>query len=292
MELNQLEYVCAVARRQSFTAAARELHVTQSSLSQQISKLEGEIGIRLFERTTRHVRLTPAGIDFLKYANRVIQELDEAKYQIQKYLTMEQGYIELGIFPALGSFHLTALIADFQKNFPGVKLSFHEAECEDLVRMLTESRINLAFLSEYDTDEVDFYNLLVDEVGLIVNSFHPLAVQQSVSLPQVENENFIIPYKTSGLCKSFISACNDAGFNPKIIYHCSHIETNVGLVQSNIGVGVLSYSTAMRHQDEVKVLRIVPPVIRKISLAAPKSTNCSPAVSVFIKFALQWIATR
>ncbi len=292
MELHQLEYVRAVAKYQNFTRAAEEINVSQSSLSQQINKLENELGVRLFERTTRRVKLTPAGVDFVKHANNVLQELEEANRHIQEYLTVERGHIDLGVFPPLGTFNLTSLIADFQKTFPGVKLSFHEAECEDLVGMLTESKINLAFLSEYETDAVDFYNLMVDEVALIVNAFHPLAVQQSVSLSQLANENFIVPYQTSGICKSFEAACNEAGFNPNVVYYCSHIDTNVGLVQANLGVGVLSYQTALRHESEVKVLRIVPPVIRKISLAAPKNVKYSPAVSVFIKFALQWIASR
>ncbi len=292
MELHQLEYVRAVAKFQNFTRAAEEINVSQSSLSQQINKLENELGVRLFERTTRRVKLTPAGVDFVAHANNVLQELDDANRHIQEYLTVERGHIELGVFPAIGSFNLTELIADFQKSFPGVKLSFREAECEELVEMLMDSKINLAFLSEFDTDEVEFYNLLVDEVGLIINPFHPLAVQQSVSLAQVANEDFILPYQTSGLYKSFESACREAGFSPNVVYYCSHIDTNVGLVKSNMGIGVLSYRTALRHENEVKVLRIVPPVIRKISLAAPKNNKYSPAVSVFIKFALQWIASR
>lgn len=292
MELHQLDYVRAVAKYQNFTRAAEEINVSQSSLSQQINKLESELGVRLFDRTTRKVKLTPAGVDFVRHANNVLQEIDEAKRTIQEYLTVERGHIDLGVFPPLGSFQFTTLIADFQRNFPGVKLSFFEAECEELIGMLLDSKINLAFLSEIEGAPVIFHNLLVDEIGLIVNSFHPLAVQQSVSLSELANESFIIPTPTSGIYKSFVAACNEQGFNPKIIYHCNQIDTNVGLVQANMGIGVLSYRTALRHSDEVKVLRIVPPVIRKISLASQKNAKYSPAVSVFIKFALQWIASR
>ena len=292
MELHQLEYVRAVAKFQNFTRAAEEINVSQSSLSQQVSKLENELGVRLFDRTTRKVKLTPAGVDFVRHANNILLEIDEATSTIQEYLTVERGHIDLGVFPPIGSFQLTSLIADFQKTFPGVKLSFYEAECEELIDMLLASRINLAFLSEIDDAPVSFHNLLVDEVSLIVNSFHPLAVQQSVSLAELAGESFIIPAPNSGIYKNFIAACNENGFNPKIVYHCSQIDTNVGLVQANMGIGVLSYITAMRHSEGVKVLRIVPPVLRKISLASQRNARCSPAVSVFIKFALQWIASR
>ncbi len=129
---------------------------------------------------------------------------------------MERGHIDLGVFPPLGSFQLTSLIADFQRNFPGVKLSFYEAECEELIGMLLDSKINLAFLSEIEGAPVNFHNLLVDEIGLIVNSFHPLAVQQSVSLSELANESFIIPTPTSGIYKNFVAACNENGFIPRL----------------------------------------------------------------------------
>jgi LysR family transcriptional activator of glutamate synthase operon len=271
---------------------AEEINVSQSSLSQQVNKLESELGVRLFDRTTRKVKLTPAGVDFVRHAINVLQEIDDATRTIQEYLTVERGHIDLGVFPPLGSFQLTSLIADFQKTFPGVKFSFYEAECEELVDMLVNAKINLAFLSEIEGAPVEFYNLLVDEVGLIVNFFHPLAVQQSVSLAQLADENFIIPTPTSGIYKNFLAACNDAGFNPKILYCCNQIDTNVGFVEANMGIGVLSYQTALRHANEVKVLRVVPPLTRKISLASPKNASISPAVGVFIKFAMQWVASR
>jgi DNA-binding transcriptional LysR family regulator len=158
--------------------------------------------------------------------------------------------------------------------------------------MLAASKIDLAFLSEFEAPMIEFYNLLMDEIVLVVNSFHPLAVQQSVSLAEVRDESFIIPTPTAGIYKNFLNACNRNGFNPKIIYHCSQIETNVGLVQENIGLGVLSSQVARHYRDKISILRIVPPVIRKISLAVLKNASHTPAVNVFIKFALQWVASR
>jgi DNA-binding transcriptional LysR family regulator len=292
MELHQLEYVRTVARHQNFTRAAEEINVSQSSLSQQINKLENELGVRLFDRTTRKVKLTPAGVDFVRHANNIFQEIEDAKRTIQEYLSIERGYITLGAFPVIGHFQLTTLIADFQKTFPGVKLSFHEAECEELSVMLAASKIDLAFLSEIAAPAVEFYNLMMDEIVLVVNSFHPLAVQQSVTLTELRDESFIVASPSAGIYQNFLDACNENGFNPKIVYHCSQIETNVGLVQENIGVGVLSSQVAKHYRDKISILRIVPPVIRKISLAALKNANYSPAVNVFIKFALQWVASR
>ena len=292
MELHQLEYVRTVARHQSFTRAAEEISVSQSSLSQQINKLEGELGIRLFDRTTRKVRLTPAGVDFVRHSNNVFQEIDEARRTVQKYLSVEQGNITIGAFPAIGHYNLTALIADFQKAFPGVRLSFQEAECEELAGMLQESKVDIAFQSEIDAPNVEFHNLYVDDIALIVNSFHPLATQQTVSLHELKNEKIIVPLPSSGIYQNLMKACDEHGFSPDIIYHCCQIDTNVGLVRENIGVGILSSRVAMRHRDEISVLRIVPPIIRKISLAVAKNSTPSPAVSVFIKFARQWAAER
>ena len=292
MELHQLEYVRTVARHQSFTRAAEEISVSQSSLSQQINKLEGELGIRLFDRTTRKVRLTPAGTDFVRHINSVFLELDEAKRTVQKYLSIERGHITIGAFPTIGYYNLTALIADFQKAFPGVRLSFQEAECEELAGMLQDSKIDVSFQSEIDATNIDFFNLYVDDIALIVNSFHPIASQQTASLEDLRNEKIIVPEPSSGIYQNLMKACEDYGFTPDIIYHCCQIDTNIGLVRENIGVGILSTRVAMRHRDEISVLRIVPSITRRISLAVSKNSNPSPAVNVFIKFARQWASER
>ena len=102
MEIHQLEYMVAVAKFQSFTRAAAEINISQSSLSQQIRKLEEELGIKLFDRTTRTVRLTNAGSAFLAHAQQILLEINKSKSTIQQYLSVSRGQIKLGLCPLSG----------------------------------------------------------------------------------------------------------------------------------------------------------------------------------------------
>ena len=148
MEIHQLQYAVAVAKYKSFTQAANAINISQPSLSLQINKLEEELGIKIFERTTRTVRLTPAGTDFIKHALRILSEVEQAKQTIQEHLSTNRGYIKVGLFPVISHYHLTTTISQFQKNYPGIKLDFIEYECEKLHSMILASEIDIAILSE------------------------------------------------------------------------------------------------------------------------------------------------
>ena len=118
MEMHQLEYVLAVAKYNNFTRAAEEIRTSQSSLSQQIGKLENELGISLFMRTTRSVQLTPAGAEFVTHAKRIMAEVAKARLCINEYVSIEKGNLTLGVIAVVGHSNIPKLIVSFQNNFP------------------------------------------------------------------------------------------------------------------------------------------------------------------------------
>ena len=117
MELNQLQYFIAVAKHHSFSKASNTIHVAQSSLSHQVIKLESELGTQLFTRNTESV-LTDAGKEFHEYACRVITEINQASYAMQKYGSLQAGHIVIGALPIMGYLGITQLIATFHKAHP------------------------------------------------------------------------------------------------------------------------------------------------------------------------------
>ena len=122
MELHQLQYVLEVAKRRHFTKAAEEIGVAQSSLSQQITKLEEELGIKLFERTTRSVYPTPAGEEFLMYAKRILEDINTVKQSMQSHIGLTRGKITIGAITTLESIDFVALITAFHQTYPGLHL--------------------------------------------------------------------------------------------------------------------------------------------------------------------------
>lgn len=290
MELHQLEYVVAIAKFHSFTKAAADINTTQPLLSQQIKKLENELGVRLFERTTRNVELTSAGGAFLLHAQKVLGEVAQSRHTVRNYLDAATGSIRLGVLPVIGHYGLTSLIADFQRQFPGVRMEFVEGKCSKLLAMLSGSSISAAFLSEADAPvPVDSYTLVKNHLVLVTSILHPIAKRQSVDIASLSNEKFIIADADSGLYGGFIKACQNAGFEPDILYYCNQVETQLELVREGLAVTVLSSKAASRYNYcDLAIIGLEPEVLQKISLVTLPKACFDPAIKVFVKFALDW----
>ncbi len=290
MELHQLEYVVAIAKFHSFTKAAADINTTQPLLSQQIKKLENELGVQLFERTTRNVELTSAGRAFLLHAQKVLGEVAQSRHTVRNYLDAATGSIRLGVLPVIGHYGLTSLIADFQRQFPGVRMEFVEGKCGELLAMLSGGSISAAFLGEADAPvPVDSYTLVKNHLVLVTSILHPIAKRQSVDIASLSNEKFIIADPDSGLYGGFINACQNAGFEPDILYYCNQVETQLELVREGLAVTVLSSKAASRYNYcDLAIIGLEPEVLQKISLVTLPHARLDPAIKVFVKFALDW----
>src|SRR5438874_8676330 len=144
MEIHQLAYFESVSRHLHFTRAAEELHVAQPSVSQQIRKLESELGAPLFHRMKRHVALTEAGKTFLPHARAVLQRLAEARVEVQELSGLHKGTLAVGAPPSVGTHLLPRALATFSRRHPGIALSFREAGSRTLVELLDEGELDLA----------------------------------------------------------------------------------------------------------------------------------------------------
>lgn len=293
MQLHQLEYVLAVARHHSFTRAAEEINIAQSSLSQQISNLEKELGVNLFTRTTRSVYLSAVGEEFVEHAMRIMSEVSAAQQCIQEYVSIDKGHLTVGIIPVVAHYSVPKLLADFNREFPGVKLSLIENQDDELLDMLSSSKLDLAIIQHADSNSpFQYFPLYVDSMVLLTSKRHPLAFRKTVDLRELKKEKFIITPPTSGHHHDFEKACHGVGFEPNVIMTCSSVKTIMGLTIEGIGISVLSSKVALsmgEDSNEVAILTLTPTIERRLHLAIPKNINISPALKVFVKYASQWI---
>ncbi|NLI14315.1 LysR family transcriptional regulator [Pelotomaculum propionicicum] len=294
MEIHQLDYVLAVAHHQNFSRAAEDIKVSQPSLSQQITKLESELGTSLFERTTRYVQLTPAGREFVTHAKRILSEVSEARDCIQEYVSIKKGHLKLGALAVVGYYNLPNLMSSFQKKFPGIKLDILEGQCEDLLYMLHSSKIDAAFVQITKPNQSFRVNTLVtDKMVLVTNYLHPLANRLSVELKELQNEKFIITPATSGHYQDFHNACLIANFTPTIVMSCAVVKTMLSFVREGLGVTVLSSKVAEEERDAgIKIIPLTPSIHREIALVTRNNTGLPPALKVFLKFTSQWLKTE
>src|SRR3989440_12761385 len=146
MEMHQLTYFESVSRHLHFTRAAEELNVAQPSVSQQIRKLEAELGAPLFHRMKRHVALTEAGHTFLPHARAVLQRLDAARVEIQELSGLRRGTLAVGAPPSVGTYLLPRALATFSQRHPGIALTFREAGSRTLISQLEDGELDLAIV--------------------------------------------------------------------------------------------------------------------------------------------------
>lgn len=292
MEIHQLSYVLAVARYQHFSRAAAEICVSQSTLSQQIEKLEKELGVRLFERTTRSVRLTQAGQEFVSYARRILADVDQARNAMQMYTSMLTGQITVGAIPIIGHLGLTKMLASFQSTYPKVRLIIHENGSVILLDMLCALNLDVALLTppRLAPRSVIFYPLLTDRVVLVTSRRHPLAAYAMVDLAAARHEAFILMKAGFGMLRICLDACHAVGFEPNVIFQSSEINTILGLVEAGMGVTLLTRRLAMSFGPrDVALIDLNQPIYRTTALAVLRQAQQhAPVVAAFLKYARQW----
>src|SRR5579862_5342969 len=178
MELAQLRYLVALAEELHFTRAAAREHIAQPALSQQIRRLEDEVGLPLVERTTRRVSMTAAGELLVARARRVLAELEDAGAELQALRGVRTGHVVVGALHTMGPVDLALVLADFHRLHPAVELTVREQSSEELAEMLRVDELDLAFLSVTERIEshgLGLHQLVSEELVAVLPLSHRLA---------------------------------------------------------------------------------------------------------------------
>ena len=182
MEMHQLRYAVAVARSGNFSRAAEQCHISQPSLSQQILKLEEELGERLFERTKREARPTPHGEVFLRRAIRILEEVDAAKREAEDAKDLLTGTVTIGVIPTVAPYMLPKAITVFMKRFPGVEVVVQEEPTARLLKLLHGYEVDLALLSPpFAAERLESIPIMDEELLLAVPPSHSFATKRSIA---------------------------------------------------------------------------------------------------------------
>lgn len=206
MELRQLKYFAMLARTLSFSEAARQLYITQGTLSQQIQQLEFELGHALFDRTSRRVRLTTAGEELLPLAQKTIEDSVRCEQKMRDIRKEMCGTLRIGTAFCFDKY-IVATLKDFQKRYPKVKLSVIKRKASDLIPMLRcdELDIALAFKPSSECEDLCMEELFVSKPMAIMRSDHPLASREVIRFSDLPNYGLIIPGTSLNARHSFDS---------------------------------------------------------------------------------------
>ncbi|WP_068057966.1 LysR family transcriptional regulator [Nocardia xishanensis] len=242
MELQQLRYVVAVAETNSFTRAAERCHVVQSALSHQIARLERELGARLFERTSRRVRLTPAGAAFLPAARQCLDTAERAAAEVAAAVGEVRGRLAVGLIPTVSAVDVPTALREFRRRHPHVRIGLRVGASEDLAAQVEQGTIDVAFLGLPTTVRprgVAVQELARDRLVAVVAPDHPLAGESAVDLRRLSSEVFVdLPAGTAGRAQSD-QAFAAAGLDRDVAFEVTTADYITRLVGQDLCVAML-----------------------------------------------------
>lgn len=288
MELRHLRYFVAVAEELHFGRAAQQLHIAQQPLSRQIRDLEAELGVELFLRTKRTVRLTEVGQVFLTEARKTLKQAENAILLAQRTNRGEIGRLAIGFTgPALNSV-LPKIVRRFKELYPKVDLALERLQTNEQVEALTSGRIHAGLLHPpVDDDILILETIHRENLVLILPDTHPLAegAPAPISLKDLANEPFILFPRHVGpvLYDQIIGLCQQAGFSPNVVLEVIPQQTILGLVSAEIGITLIHASVQALGQPGVVLRGLVEPTPELELAVAWSSDATNPVLPSFLE---------
>ena len=288
MEMHQLRYAIAVARTGTFSRAAEQCHVSQPSLSQQILKLEEELGERLFDRTKREARPTPHGEAFLRRAIRILEEVDAARREAADAKELLTGTVTIGVIPTIAPYLLPKATALFMERFPGVEVVIHEDPTARLLKLLHGYEVDLAILSlPFDAERLEVRALLSEELLVALPPGHPLARKRSLLRSDLDGERLIVLQEGHCLGDQVLGFCSREDHRPRISFRSAQLETLQSLVHAGMGISLVPEMALRKESGRAPVYRSLsggkmPAPTRTVAAAWPKQRSPGRAAAEFL----------
>ncbi|MCQ1057673.1 LysR family transcriptional regulator [Photobacterium sp. DNB23_23_1] len=288
MDIKTLRTFITVAKLKNFSAAARELHTVQPTVSRHVSELENELGVKLFQRTTHQVELTLAGEMLLPEALNIIANDQRVKTMLGQ--TTEQGecQINIGYLATACSFFLPTLLSRFTAANPNTQTNLFEMAADEQYQALTENKIDIAFSRrqpKLDGKQFMVETIYSDRLMAILPLNHPFAERHELSLSELRNERFILfqPHEWIEMYEHILLLCQESGFSPKVASHPDNMRHLVTSVSSGLGISIAPRCIKFIAQDNCVCIPIT-----EVNLVLPlymyyKRQGVAPQLSELVK---------
>ncbi|MBB5192042.1 DNA-binding transcriptional LysR family regulator [Silvimonas terrae] len=242
MNLRQIEFAVAVAEEQSFTRAAERCHTVQSALSHQIAKLEDELGAKLFERSSRNVKLTVAGQAFLPVARQMLGAESRIRDEVAAAAGTVRGTLTVGTISTFNHADLVDVLARFHERYPHVDIRFYQGMSENLLVDVRAERTDVALVGLWPGEPVEGVSkqtIADEELIAIVPQAHPLAQRDQISLLDLVGSRLVDFYANSGARRQTEQAFARAGIAHKVSFEVSHIDLLERIVRRGLAIGLV-----------------------------------------------------
>ncbi|ADU30487.1 LysR family transcriptional regulator [Evansella cellulosilytica] len=288
MEFRQIKYFIEVADREHVTDAAYALHVAQSAVSRQIFNLEKELGVDLFIRDGRSVKLTPIGKLFLERVKHAMNLMEDAKKEVLDYLEPEKGTVRIAFPSSLAAYTLPRAIYAFRQLYPEAQFHLKQALYNELVDSVRKGYFNLALIAPIVKEErnIDTKVLFHENVVALLPANHPMAYYKTIDLLDLIDDPFVLLPEGFTYRKIVLDACQEIGFEPKIAFEGDDVDALKGLVSAGLGVTLMPEMTLMDSipKSTVKIPLRKPNLKRSVGIITPKDRSLLPTEQLFYNF--------
>jgi len=284
LEFHQLRYFCAVASTGSFTRAAEQQRIAQPTLSQQIRKLEEQLGVRLFERLGRTTRLTPYGEALLAEANAILHHISGAEAAIAAMQEGVRGAIRVGAIPTILPFYLAPRLAKFRDRYPEIEIVLTEDMTRGLVERLQSGDLDIALAAlPVKNPEIVCSELFREPLMVAVGREHRLAEAASVDLSEVRHERMLLLKDGHCFRQDVLTACTRARVEFQSIFESDQFASIFPLVASGFGISLVPAMACSQARD-CKILPLAKPAVRRIGYLQTRRRSPSKARQAFISW--------
>jgi DNA-binding transcriptional LysR family regulator len=286
MELRHLRYFVALAEELHFGRAAERLAITQPPLSFNIQKLEEHLGMRLFDRDSRSVKLTPAGVAFLAEARRVLAQARHAEETVRAVADGQLGSLQIAFTTSMLYRGMTQILREFHARLPSVDVDLMEMTVAEQVDALHQGRIHAAFSASLTLPRgLSGHRLADDTFTCCVHASHPIAGSGPIKLSMLADETFVLFARdiTAQGHEHVMQMCIAAGFYPKVRYYARQWLSAVALVSQGFGIALVPASIARASLPNVSFVELDDPRRELSGYVLWRPDSVSPVLDAFIR---------
>lgn len=268
LEARRLRIFTAVAERGSFTAAAEELFMTHSAVSQQMALLERQLGVSLLVRGPRGVELTEAGRVLAERATVLLGAIGDIEREMRD-LKAQRASVRLGAFPTAGADLIPRVVKQYRKRYPEIRVMLSSAHAGDMPGYLRDGSIHIGLVWDYDfaprtiPADIEWVSLVDDPLCVLVPPDHPLAGESEVELAELAGEEWVVREHRPPYDDAFTVMCRLAGFEPNIGFVTDDYPSAQGLVAARVGISVAPRLSLVARRPDVVAVPIADPAPRR-----------------------------
>lgn len=289
LDVRRMVLLAAVIDSGSMTAAAEALTYTTSAVSQQLRRLEKEVGQPLLQRQPRGIVPTEAGLVLADHARRITRQLAAAEADLAQVAGLRRGKLTVGTFPTVGGSLLALAVSRFRTAHPGVRLTVRSGRLEQLTEMLDSGDVDLSLLWDYAWNRVDpsayaLTHLLDDPTMLVVSADHPLADRKRVDMADLAAEEWVVREPDHPVAEVLDRSCRAAGFRPRIAFHANDYQEAQAMVSVGLGIALAPRTAVTNPHPDVRVISLGKTApARRILLARRQERVPAPAEAAMVR---------